>query len=487
MILHEQDSEKRISCSRRDLTRQTAGAHLAVELRETAKLALPMVLTQIGQVAMMTTDLAFIGRIGTEALAAAALAGRIYVVSFAFSLGLVASTAPLVAQAFGANNLGVVRRATRMGLWMAQLLSLLIIACALRGERILLALGQQPDAARLGQQYLHGLAWGVAPALCFHALRSFMVAVNRPEPALWITLTASPINAVLAYLLINGKLGLPRLELFGAGLATTLVNCTTLLAGLWLATLQRPFRDYRVLAYLWRFDWPLMRQLLVIGTPTSIYYLTSSGLFSIAAFLVSTIGTSALVAHQIALQVSAIILMISSGIGMAATVRVGHAVGRNDGAGVKRAGLAAILLGIAITAILILGAIAVRFEIASFFLSGCACDADAMIGLAAKLILVGAGLFIGDALQSIAAGALRGLNETRVPLLFALAAHWVISLPLSYALGVKVGIGVIGIWIGLSIGTAVYAAVLVLRFVVLADRLRFRSRDPEGCTLGQDF
>nr|WP_246752186.1 MATE family efflux transporter [Bradyrhizobium diazoefficiens] len=453
------------------LRSRVSSHHLRVELGETAKLALPIVLTQVGQIAMMTTDLAFIGRLGSEALAAAALATRIYLVIFTFGTGLLAAIVPLAAQGFGADNLAVVQRSLRMGLWMAILLSLPIMAFAVRGEQILLAFGQIPNAASLAQQYLFGLAWGVAPALCFEAIRNFMGALNRPEPALWVVIVVIPINALLVYLLVHGVWGLPRLELFGAGLATALVNCGTFSAGLWFATMRRPFRDCQVLAHIWRFDWTSMRQLIVIGMPISIASLVGYGLSSATTLLVGLINTSALAAHQIAAQVSATLFMISFGISTAAAVRVSNAVSRSDGSGIKRAGLVAMLLGIVIVAMLTLAVIAGRFEIAELFLGEAAGDAHATIRLAEKLLLVGSSFFIPDAAKTIAAGSLRGLKDTRVPLLFAGIAYWLIGFSLSYLLGLRIGLGAIGIWIGLSIGTTVYAALLVLRFQLLANRL----------------
>ncbi len=438
--------------------------HLAIELAETARLALPMALTQLSQIAMMTTDLAFIGRLGGEAVAAAALAGTVYFVSFTFGMGLTSAVAPLAAQAFGADDPRMVRRSLRTGLWAALLLSLPIMMFPLRGEQILLLLGQAPQTARLAQHYLFGLAWGVAPALWFLAIRSFMGAVNRPQPVLWITLAAIPVNALLVYLLMYGKLGLPRLELFGAGLATTLVNCATFIAALWFATRRRPFSDYHVLARLWRIDWSLMHQLFVIGLPISLAFLMEYGMFSAAALLMGLIGTTALAAHQIALQVTAILFMIPFGISMAATVRVGHAAGRNDAAGVRRAGLVAMLLGIAIALTLTLAVVATRFDIAEFFLSETADDAGATTDLAATLLLVGASFFVTDAMQSIAVGSLRGLKDTRVPLLFAGLGYWLIGFPLSWLLSFHTRLGATGVWVGLSIGTAVYATLLVLRF-----------------------
>jgi MATE family multidrug resistance protein len=441
------------------------------ELIETLKLAAPMALTQLGQIAMMTTDLAFIGRLGGDAVAAAALAGTVYFVSFTFGMGPTSAVAPLAAQAFGADQLHLVRRSLRTGLWVALLIALPIMAFPLRGEQILLGLGQAQVAAHLAQQYLFGLAWGVAPALWFMAIRSFMGAVNRPQPILWITLVAIPVNALLVYLLMNGEWGLPRLGLFGVGLATTMVNCGTLLAALWFATQRQPFSDYRVLAHVWRIDWKLMRQLVAIGAPISIAFLLEYGLFSAAALLMGRISTTALAAHQIALQVTAILFMVPFGIGMAATVRVGHAVGRGDVAAIRRAGLVAMLLGIFLVTILTLAVILARFAIARFFLGGDLRGVDATIDLAAKLLLVGATFFITDGIQSIAVGALRGMKDTRIPLLFAAISYWVIGFWLSYLLGFWTTLGAVGVWFGLSIGTAIYATLLVLRFRLLARRL----------------
>ena len=444
--------------------------HLAHELTETLGLAVPMALTQLSQIAMMATDLAFIGRLGNEAVAAAALAGTVYFVSFTIGMGLVSAVAPLAAQAFGARDPRQVRRALRTGLWAALLISLPIMPFSLYGEPILLALGQAPTAARLAQHYLFGLVWGVTPALWFMAIRGFMGAVNRPQPALWITLAAIPANALLVYPLIYGEWGFPRLELFGAGLATTTVNFGTVLASLWFATSRPPFRKYRVLGRVWRIDWRLMRQLVAIGAPISLSFMMEYGLFSAAALLMGLISTTALAAHQVALQVTAILFMVPYGISMAATVRVGHAVGRNDPGAVKRAGLVAILLGIVLVAGFTLAVIAGRFAIARFFF-GMAEEASVTVELAANLLLVGATFFIADGIQSIAAGSLRGMNDTRVPLLFAAISYWLIGFTMACLLGFRTGLGAIGVWIGLSVGTAIYALLLTLRFRRLASRL----------------
>ena len=453
------------------LSAPTSGGHLAVELGETLKLAVPIALTQLGQIAMMTTDLAFIGRLGGEAVAAASLAQTIFFVSFTFGMGMVAAVAPLAAQAFGARNPRQVRRALRTGLWAALLISLPLMALPMRGEPILLMLGQTPATAHLAQQYLFGLTWSVLPALWFLAIRGFMSAVNRPQPILWITLAAIPANAALVYPLLYGAFGLPRLGLFGVGLATSIVNGGTFLAGLWFAARRRPFRKYHLLGRIWRVDWRLMRQLVVIGAPISISFLLEYGLFGAAGLLMGLIGTTALAAHQIALQVTAILFMVPFGIGMAATVRVGQGLGRHDASAVRRAGLVATLLGIAVVAALTLVVIASRLSIAEIFLGE---GADPAIELTATLLLVGATFFIADGVQTIAAGSLRGMNDTRIPLLFAVISYWLIGFPAACMLGFRTELGAVGVWIGLSCGTATYALLLISRFRTLSSRLAFR-------------
>lgn len=430
-----------------------------------------MALTQLSQIAMMTTDLALIGRLGGEAVAAAALAGTIYFVSFTFGMGLMSAVAPLAAQAFGAADSAGVRRALRAGLWAGLGIALPIMAFPLQGETILRALGQAEGPAHLAQNYLFGLASGVAPALWFMALRSFMGAVNRPEPVLWITLAAIPLNGLLVYALLYGAWGLPQLGLFGAGLATSLVNLGTFLAGLWFAIRRPPFRDYHVLTRWWRLDLGLLRQLIAIGAPMSLAFLLEYGLFSAAALLMGLIGTTAIAAHQIALQVAAILYMIPYGISMAATVRVGHAAGRADMRGVREAGLVAIGLGAVLAAALTLVVILARHGVAELFLGSDAAGSGEASGeaasLAATLLIVGATLFITDALQTVAAGALRGIKDTRIPLLFAGIGYWLIGFPASCALGFLTPLGATGIWIGLSAGTAAYAALITLRFLRL--------------------
>jgi MATE family multidrug resistance protein len=294
-----------------------------------------------------------------------------------------------------------------------------------------------------------------------------MSAVNRPEPGLWITLAAIPANGALVYVLMHGKFGVPELGIFGAGLATTLVSIGMFGAALWFTVSRRPFRKYHVLGGIIRIDWPLMWQLFAIGAPISVAFLLEYGLFGAGGLLMGLISTTALTAHQIALQIAAILFMVPFGVGMAATVRVGHALGREDAAAVRRAGYMAMLLGIAFMFTMTLAVIAGRFEIAAIFLGAAP---DSTMQLAATLLLVGSTFFIADGIQTVAAGALRGLNDTRVPLLFATISYWLVGFTCAAMLGFHTSLGPIGVWVGLSCGTAVFAVLLVSRFHLLSRR-----------------
>jgi len=443
----------------------------ATEFIETIRLALPIALTQLGQIAMMTTDLALIGRLGDTAVAAASLAHTVFFVAFVIGMGLVSAVAPLAAQALGARQPRIVRRALRVGLWAALLLCIPMMMMPLFGEQILLMLGQSPENARLAQRYLLGLAPGMAPALCFMAIRNFMGAVNRPEPGLWITLAAIPANGLLGYALIHGHWGLPKLELLGAGVATTTVNFGMCAAALWVTYSQRPFKKFHVLGHFWRIDWPLMKQLVVIGAPIAVSFLLEYGLFSAAGLLMGLISTTALAAHQIALQIAAILFMVPFGIGMAATVRVGQAFGRGELSAIRRAGFVAIILGIVFMSVMTLAVIVVRFDLARFFF-GTGPQGLAAVELAATLMLVGATFFVADGIQTVAAGALRGLSDTRIPLLLAALSYWAIGFTTACAFAFWLNFGAVGVWIGLSIGTGLYAILLVLRFRGLTYRLK---------------
>ncbi len=441
-----------------------------VELTETVKLALPISLTQLGQVAMMTTDLALVGRLGGDAIAAAALAQVILFTAFVFGMGLTSAVAPLAAQAFGAREPRMVRRSLRVGLWAATLLGIPLTFGQFWGGELLLALGQQPNVAALAHEYLVGLAWSLIPAWWFIALRGFMGAVNRPQPAFWITLAAVPANFVLAYALIFGAFGAPNLGILGAGVATTAVNLGMCTAALWVCYAQHPFRKYRVLGRFWRYDGHLMKQLVAIGTPMSLTFLLEYGLFGGAGLVVGLFGASALAAHQIALQIAAILFMIPFGIALAATVRVGQEAGRKNPQGARRAGFVAIALALAFMIAMTVLVVSLRDVLPVLFLDASMKDAAEIVSIASWLLLLGATFFVADGVQTAMAGSLRGLSDTKIPMVFAAVSFWVIGFGALYLLAFPLGFGVTGVWIGFTIGLIAYCILLVTRFHLLTSR-----------------
>lgn len=438
------------------------------EFSATLALAFPIALTQLGQIAMMTSDLALIGRLGDKAVGAAALGHAVLYTGFMLCLGLANAVAPLASQAVGARNPRAACSALHVGLWAVTSMALPLTLLQLHSYQFLIALGQAPEVAALADRYLDGLAWSMMPACWFIALRNFMSSMDRPQPGLWITLAAIPTNAALAYVLIHGSFGLPRLDLFGAGLATAIVNVGMFLAGVWVCFTREPFRQHHPFRGVWRPHLQLMRKLLVIGLPISGAFMLEYSLFGIAAVMMGWISTTAMVGHQIALQIAAIVFMVPLGIGIAATVRVGHAAGRRDSVGARRAGFAAIVMGIAfMTAMALLVAI-FRKEIPLFFL-GAHADTDT-VALAARLLVLGATFFIGDAIQTIASGSLRGINDTRIPLLFSVTSFCLIGLSVAYVLAFTFHYGAQGVWIGLSVGVTTYGALLIWRMLILLGR-----------------
>lgn len=441
------------------------------EASATIRLAVPIAMTQLGQVVMMVTDVAMIGRLGSDALAASALSSIVYFFVFVVSMGVVMATSPLAAQAFGARKPRMLRRVVRQGLWIALMFTIPGVICLLLFTKdVLVGLGQDPATATLTDAYLSTMAFSIPSAIAFLVLRNFVSAVNRPGAALAVMLAGIPLNALLDYALIFGNFGLPRLELIGAGLATSLINLLMLLVLLWITVRRPPFRRYHILGRFWRPDWKIFRQILALGIPIGGIMVLEFGVFSAAVMLIGWIGTTALAAHQIAIQVPHITFMVPLGIGQAATVRVGHAVGRRDPDGARRAGWMALAMGgsfmTAMAAIMVM----IPETLAQVFINKDDPASVLAINTAVNLLMVAAAFQIVDGLQAIGAGALRGLNDTKVPMLFAGICYWGIAFVLAWIMGIEWGWGAEGVWIGLAIGLAIMAVLLVARFWLLTRR-----------------
>lgn len=444
-----------------------ARAAWLAELRATLALGWPLVLTNLAQIALTTTDVIVLGRLGAEALAAGTLGSNLYFAILIFAIGLTNATAPMMARAFGARRRVVrdVRRTFRQGLWTAVLIALPSWLLLWHTEAILRLLGQDARLAADAQTFMRGLQWGFLPFLGFIVLRSFVSALERPLWALVITAAGIAFNAAANVVLVFGHLGLPALGIAGSGIATTLSNAFLFLGLALVVARHRRFRRFHLFGRWWRPDGARLREVWRLGLPIGAGLAFEVTVFTAAAFLMGLIGTAALAAHSIAIQIAAASFMVPMGLGQAATVRVGRAFGARDAAGAARAGWIAFALGVAFMAAMSIVMVATpRLLIAAFI--DVDSPANAAVVEAAVVFLMCAAVFqIADGAQAVGAGMLRGLHDTRVPMLYAAAGYWGIGLPLSVLLGFPVGLGGLGIWIGLAAGLIVVAVAMMLRWI----------------------
>jgi MATE family multidrug resistance protein len=437
------------------------------EARATLTLAWPIIFTNLIQVALTTTDVVMLGRLGPEALASGILGANFFFFFIIFGLGITTAVAPMIARERGIRRHAVrdVRRTVRQGLWSVVAITVPVWAVLWFAEPILLALGQDPRTTAHAAVYLSTLQWSYLPFLGYITLRNFVAALERPIWGLVAGGFGFFANAFTAWCLIFGNLGLPRLELFGAGIATTISSTAMFAVLAFVAVADRRFRRYSVFGRFWRADWPRFRQLWALGLPIAATLVFEVSIFNFAVILIGLIGETALAAHAIAIQISSVAFMVPFGFGQAATVRVGLAFGAGDRDAIARAGWTSFVFGVgfmAFSAILMLAA--PRLLIGLFIDTGDRANLP-VVELAATFLSIAAIFQLVDGAQGVAAGMLRGLHDTRVPMLFAALGYWGISVPVGVVLGFPLGLGGTGVWIGLATGLAIVAALMTGRWV----------------------
>jgi MATE family multidrug resistance protein len=444
----------------------------AREVRATLLLAWPLVLTNLSQFALSLTDALFLGRVGTEALAAATLGANLYWAAFAPCFGLALAAAPMTAQTRGRVRRHVrgMRRDVRAAIWACLAATIPVWALLWHAAPVLRALGQEPALADLAQEYVRAMMWGLPFFCVFVVLRGFLSAEERPQAALWISLAGIALNVPLNAWLIHGGFGVPALGVAGAGLASALCNVAMLAGLMALVARDRRLRRYRLFGRFWRFDGPRLKEVAVIGLPIAGGMALEIAVFSTAAIAMGWMGALAVAAHAIAVQVASFTFMVPMGIAQAATARVGLATGAGRLRDAARAGHVAVLLGVGFMALSACLLLLLPGPIAWLFLDAGNADAAETAALAATLLGI-AGLFqLADGVQSVAAGALRGLKDTTVPMLLAGLGYWVIGLPVGLLLALRLGFGPTGIWIGLATGLFLVAALMLARWLRLSAR-----------------
>jgi MATE family multidrug resistance protein len=426
---------------------------LRQELGQLLPLAGPIIASQLGQIGMTTVDTIIVGALGAQALAAVGLGGAIHMVLVVLCSGVVFAMSPLVSRSHGAGAADRTGHIALQGFLLAGLASLPVVLTSLAGQRIALALGQDPGVAVLCGQYLRALAWGIVPQFIFFAARQYLEAIGQVRLPMLLTLAGLGLNAMLCYLLVHGAGGLPALGVVGSGLATSLVRwsmCLAAFAVLWRCRDQHPFR----LQHLYP-DRPLITSMIRIGVPIGIQAALEVGLFSLAAVMMGWISPMALAAHQVTINIAATTFMVALGMSQAGTIRIGQLLGAGRRDRLPVAAAAVYLLAMGFMALCAGMFVAVPQGLIRLHTP----DA-AVIALGSQLLFMAALFQLFDGAQVAGVAILRGLADTRVPMIVGAVGYWLVGLPAGYLLGFHTAMGPMGVWGGLCLGLATVALLL---------------------------
>ncbi len=447
---------------------QSAGSKpWRTELAATLRLSWPLALANLLQMLTYAVDVIFIARLGETPLAASSLAISLFGLVFWALSGLTGAVAPVIAAELGerAPALRPVRRATRMALWLAVISGAVGMLISLLLGPLMHATGQHEEVIGLAISYNLIIIWSMIPMVINNVLRNFVSALGRPIFATAITAGGIGVNALANYAFIFGNLGAPELGIRGAAVATIITALATLLAYVAAIRFDPLMHRYHIFGRWWSPDWNRFWDIVKIGTPIALTVTAEAGVFGAAAFLMGSIGIAQLAAHTVALQIAALAFQIPYGVGQAATIRVGYFYGARDREGIKRAGWASIAIGTGFMALSCSAMIFMPRTLLHIYIDPDAAKNAVLVGFALKYLLIAAAFQLVDGLQAVAAGALRGLQDTLVPMLIAIFAYWVPGFGIALGLGLGSSLAGIGVWIGLATGLAVAATLLIWRWM----------------------
>ncbi len=420
-------------------------------------LAVPVVLAEIGWSMMGLVDTLIVGPLGPAAIGAVGLGSIVFLAFAIFGMGLLLGLDTLVAQAFGAGRLDRCHHWLHQGIYLSLLASLPLMAMLFAVSRSMASWNLAPDVAALVVPYLRTISLSVPPLLVYTVFRRYLQAMNVVRPITIALLSANLVNAAVGWSLVHGRFGLPTLGGIGTGWATVLSRVyLVVVLGLAIRMRERR-RDTGLSGTPRQVDWAGIRRMLGLGIPASFQLTFEVGVFAVATALVSRIAPAALAAHQIALNLWSVVFMVPLGLNAAGAVRVGHAVGRLDPGGIRRAGWTALALGAAST-----GMAAMVFLTAGRTLVSAFSRDAAVLAIGPSLLTIAGVCLIFDGTQTISTGILRGIGETRIPMVANLAGHWAIGLPLGYAACFWWGWGVQGLWAGLATSLTIVGLTLML-------------------------
>lgn len=437
------------------------------EFAATARLAWPLVLGGLAQMAIHTVDVIVLGRYSVDALAASALGLNLMWAFAIFGIGVMTSVAPLVSAERGRarHSIRDVRRTVRQGLWAAVIVTLPMWLILWNADLLFALLGQDADLSAAATRFVRIAMWGVLPFLMFIVLRCFVTALERPLSALLVTGGGVVLNLAVCVPLVFGIGGWPGLGLEGAAIANAVANSFLFIGLAAVVLLDRRFRRFHLFGRFWRADWPRLVQVLKLGLPIGVTLALEVTVFNAAVFLMGVIGKPSLAAHAVAIQIASLAFQLPFGIAQAATVRVGLAHGRQDRAGVARAGRTAILMGVAVAAALSLAMALAATPLVGLFIDRDDVSASLAFALATQFLLVAALFQLVDATQAIGAAVLRGIQDTRWPMIFAAFGYWAIGFVVAWTLAFRTDLAGVGVWLGLAVGLAVVSVLMLARWM----------------------
>jgi MATE family multidrug resistance protein len=427
------------------------------ELGPMLRLALPVIAADLGWISMGLVDTLMVGPLGPAAIGAVGNGSILYMAVMMIGFGVLFALDTYVSQNFGAGRIAECHRWLFAGIQLAAVLTVVLTVLSIGLLAALPALGQHPAVLAFLEPYLWHLLWGTPGLLAYQVFRRYLNAVHIVRPVMYGLIVANLVNAAVNWVLIHGELGFPALGIIGAAWATVLSR-TALAAFLWLVILYRERESPSGLHDVpFVMDPRRMWAIVTLGTPAAMQILLEVGVFAAASTLAGRITPAAVAAHQIVLNVVGCLFMVPYGISSAAAVRVGHAIGRRDPRGARHAGWIAVALALgAMTCSAILFALAPGALIRLFT------DDPEVLTIGVGLLLVAAVFQLFDGLQVVSTGALRGLGDTRVPMIANLIGHWGLGLPIAYALCFWYGWGAQGLWAGLAVGLILIGATLLV-------------------------
>ncbi|WP_225030229.1 MATE family efflux transporter [Xinfangfangia pollutisoli] len=445
---------------------------LASHARATLALGLPLVGSSLAQMALHVADTVMVGWYGVVPLAAVVLGSSSFFILFILGAGFAKAILPLVATARAAGDEAQVRRDARMGLWLSAGFGVLIYPVFWFAGPILLMLGQKPEVAALAQDYMRVAGLGMIMALWVAVLQSWLSALGRTGVVLWVTLAALVVNVAVNWALIFGNWGMPELGARGAAIATLLVQIVSFVALGFYATYQPALRKYHLFQRFWRVDPQALRQVFRLGWPIGLTGIAEGGLFQASALMMGWVGTVQLAAHGIALEAASVAFMAHVGLSSAATIRIAGFAETGQARALRDAALVALGLSGLVAVTVIAAFLLLPQQIIGLFLDSGKPESAQILTFGVTLLALAALFQLADAMQVMALSLLRGLQDTRVPMVLAAVSYWVIGIPCSYVLAFPLGYGGVGLWFGLVVGLAAAGLSLLLRFWRLAPQPR---------------